>query len=274
MSEKGTVLDEHSVTLDNWHEVHSKLPHNLRRIKFDGFVWTLSPPLPSVVPLRIAGRPVIAGPTFSYAEKPSFQVMAPPRDPLPQVNLDPHEWVPEETVALIAKHLPQEAANLLFLTNGDLIAVLNREFSENELEMLPEFICGRKIRFTSKVGIRPSVGTGVQEEGSVGGKAGRHIVPGEEILWRGPLYDPKTPFSKAQASQLRPSAAGVVVQLANGNRLLTVTTHGYAIPNSMAWQEQGAVRRFFGGSREGQLVFATDMSSVSPAQTDLFPSVP
>lgn len=274
MSEKGTILDEYLVTRDNWLEVHSKLPHNLRRIKFDGFVWTLSPPLPSVVPLRIVGRPVIAGPTFSYAERPSFQVMAPPRDPLPQINLDPHEWVPEETVARIAKHLPEEAANLLFLTNGDLIAVLNREFSEKELVMLPEFICGRKIRFTSKVSIRPGVGTGVQEGGSVGGKAGRHIVPGEEILWRVPLYDPKTSFSKAQASQLLPSAARVVVQLAHGNRLLTVTTHGYAIPNAIARQEQGVLWNFFSSSREGQLVFATDMSLVSPAQTDPFPSVP
>ena len=72
MSEKGTVLDENSVTLDNRHEARSKLPHNLRRITFDGIMWALMPPLSSVDPLRIAGRPAIAGSTFSYVQKSPF----------------------------------------------------------------------------------------------------------------------------------------------------------------------------------------------------------
>ena len=36
------------------------------------YVWILRPSLPSVVPLRIAGGPVIAGPTFSYAQESPF----------------------------------------------------------------------------------------------------------------------------------------------------------------------------------------------------------
>lgn len=145
MSEKGTVLDENSVTLGNCHGARSNLPHNLRRITFNWVMWTLMPPLSSVVSLQIAVAQQSPGPPSLMFKSHPFRVC----HPLPQINLNPHEWIPEETIALIAKHLPQEAANLMFLANRDLIIVLDCEFSKNELNWLPEFICGREIHFTS-----------------------------------------------------------------------------------------------------------------------------
>lgn len=105
--------------------------------------------------------------------------------------------------------------------------------------------------------------------GSAGRKTSRHIIPGKEIYWRGPLYDPRAPFSNAESSQVRPSAAGVVVQLPNGDQLLSITTYGYVIPSSVVRQEQGAFRQLFGGSREGQLILAIAMSPVGASQAEI-----
>ena len=132
-------------------------------------------------------------------------------------SLGPHERIPEETVTLIAKHPPKEAANLLFLTNGDLIVVLDCEFNESELNNLPEFICGRKIHFTSKVGIRPiqhqhtRAGIGHQKNQST-------YCPGRGNSLERTILQSKTPFSKAEGPQPKTSAAGVVVQIPNGDR--------------------------------------------------------
>lgn len=185
------------------------------------------------------------------------------------MNLDPHEWISNGTVALIAKHLPQEAANLLFLTNGALIVVLDYEFDRDELNKLPEYIRGREIHYTSKVGIRPSVGSGAQ----VGG-VGRREDQSAYCPWKGNLLERTTvrskgPIFKSRVLTSKPSAVGVVVQLPNGDRLLSVATYGYVIPNSIFRQEQGAFRRLFGGSREGQLILAIAMSPVGASQAEI-----
>jgi hypothetical protein len=236
------------------------LPGALRHAVFTGHVWSIRHPLPKSVPLRIAGKPVVVMPRFMNPPGPWISSTA-TLDPLTGTKLDPLSWIEDEMIIRIRHALPPTAYYLMFLTNGTLVILVSQKLTSAQLNLYPRQMGGQWVIYSDNGALLPTSthGGAISSKTQVDGRPAS-VVPGEELYWKGPDYQPgKIPTGKI-STQLKGCAAGLVVNFPNRGSCLTTTTHGYSIPNANVVNEHSWFSLYT--PREGEMVYSRNLANV------------
>ena len=277
-SPEGTILDTFVAEYDNWREIREMIPSEFdlgQGIFFAEGVWTVIDPGPGFIPLRIAQKPVVVRPPYACGAVPyirtGFFDLDPPADPMPNHVLDPHQYLQPTVVAEMLQHIPAEVYYIAFLTNGDLIVLLSKSMHDNKILRFPRTLCQRVVNYVYSAFLVPSSGSSPPQTpmhhntvGPVGDQALTRapsdlcFQPGETLYWKGRNYKSGVIPTKDITTQVIPFSAGLVVNYLNHGLFLTIPTHGFMIPNSLA-QKKKSIKSFFELSpTKGTLHYALD----------------
>ena len=274
-SPEGSILDAFVAVNENWREIRKMIPSELdlgQGIFFAEGVWTVIEPGVGFIPLRIAQKPVVVRPPYACGPVPYIPtgVSDPPTDPMPNHVLDPHRYLQPTVLVEMLQHLPAEVYYVAFLTNGDLIVLLSKPMHDKVLRF-PRTLCQRVVNYVYSAFLVPSSGSSapptpmhhhtactVGDQAPSSAPSDHCFRPGETLYWKGRNYKSGVIPTKDITTQIIPFSAGLVVNYLNRGLFLTIPTHGYMIPNSLA-QKKKSIKSFFELSpTKGTLHYALD----------------